>query len=95
MEKKIKVIHKDSYFLFTECAFAMTDGVNIYIDDEFYNSKVGKKNAINALNYLWKDLAIINIYACADIPSRLKELGVNVDSMYIMLVNGTVLHEPE
>lgn len=63
--------------------------------DAYAASKIGKLNAVYALNYMWKQLATVNITACVDIPSRLKELGANVSSMYIQLANGSVLHEPE
>jgi hypothetical protein len=63
--------------------------------DMYAVSKVGQANAIIALNYMWVRLSTIDITACADIPSRLKELGANVDSMYILLANGTKLYEPQ
>ena len=49
----------------------------------------------NALNYMWNELATINWCACADIPSRAKALGANVDSMYLILPNGITLYEPQ
>ena len=63
--------------------------------DLYAQSKVGNVNAVAALNYMWVRLSTININACADIPSRLKELGANVDTMYIRLANGKTLYEPQ
>lgn len=63
--------------------------------DAYAASKIGKINAVKALNYMWTRLGVINISACTDIPSRLKALGANVDSMYIKLKDGTILKEPD
>ena len=63
--------------------------------DAYAASKIGKRNAINALRYMWAKLVNIDITACGDIPSRLKELGANVDDMWIKLKDGTVLREPD
>lgn len=63
--------------------------------DAFATKHVGKRKAIIALNHMWSNLALTNILAAADIPTRMKALGVNVDTMYIQQVDGTILHEPE
>ena len=63
--------------------------------DAYAASKIGNKVAIFALNYMWIYMSKNNITACADIPCRLKELGINVDSMYIQLANGTILKEQD
>lgn len=63
--------------------------------DAYSASKIGKKAAIFSLNYMWTYLLGNNVGACADIPCRLKELGANVDSMYILLANGIILKEPD
>lgn len=63
--------------------------------DKYAAKKIGKYKAILALNYMWKDLIKIDITAAIDIPSRLKELGVNVDSMYIIQKDGTMLRESD
>lgn len=63
--------------------------------DAYAAKKVGKRNAIYALNYMWSELGTIDWRACADIPSRAKALGANVDGMYLVLPNGITLYEPQ
>ena len=63
--------------------------------DAFAASKIGSNNAVDALKYMWRRLANIDVSACIDIPSRLKDLGVDVSGMYIKGINGKVFHEPE
>lgn len=62
--------------------------------DAFAASKIGEVEAVEALRYMWRRLATIDVSACIDIPSRLKALGSNVDDMYIRGINGKVFYEP-
>lgn len=61
--------------------------------DAYAVKHIGKTKAIIALNYMWTTLSTVDVSACMDIPSRLKDIGANVDSMYIVTGNGTVLTE--
>ena len=64
--------------------------------DKYSMKQVGFNNAINALNYIWKTgINTENVDKLIAIPTRLKELGANVDSMYIIGANGIKFYEPE
>lgn len=65
------------------------------VADNYAVLHIGKYKAIKALNYMWKVLGTVNVYACADIPSRLKELGADVSKMYIKTPNGKVWYESD
>lgn len=63
--------------------------------DRYALQHVGKTRSLMALQYMWCWLAKIDVTACADIPSRMKELGADVSTMYIRTGNGTILYEPD
>lgn len=71
------------------------------LDDEFMADKygaqiVGVLNAIKALNYIWIVGAQTGqVDKLLTIPSRLKELGDDVSSMYIIGANGMTYYEKD
>lgn len=67
-----------------------------FMADAYSAQKVGNINAINSLNYIWTMGANTGkINHCLTFPSRLKELGADVSSMYIIGLNGKIFYEED
>ena len=66
------------------------------IADAYSAERVGNINAINSLNYVWTVAGNTgNTIRCLTFPSRLKDLGADVSSMYIIGLNGKTFHEAD
>ena len=64
--------------------------------DKYGAQIVGVLNAIKALNYIWIVGAQTGqVDKLLTIPSRLKELGDDVSSMYIIGANGVTYYEKD